>query len=444
MSDSPGLGERLSYALGNFGINLPFGMTNAYLLYFYTDVYGISAGTVASLFLFARAFDALFDPLMGLIIDRTETRWGKHRPFLLWLALPFAASGALVFWIPPLAEGWREVYIFASYTVLGVLYSAVSLPLNSMLPTLTRDPGQRNIINATREFLGSSATVGIGYAALPLIKAFSPGNDARGFFLLSLGLAAITVAALINAFFNTRERVANHTGAARLTTSQSLGATRGNWPWIATMGVNFFFWVGFTGHLQSFVYYANAVLEKVDLVSTLMLTMMAVLAGTAVAGVMANAIGKVTTGMVGAALAAVFTIALVFVREPALVLGANVIAYFGQGLIGGLLFSLMADAVDYGEWRNGYRAQGFLFAGSSFGVKLGMSIGGAAGAWFLSLANYTAGTAPTADVRSAVMAGHVWLPAASFVLMGASLLVFRFPRNYRHGQPGVGSPAKLG
>lgn len=431
MSGSPGIRERLSYAFGNFGINLPFGMTNAYLLYYYTDVYRISPGLVASLFLFARTFDAVFDPLMGLLIDRTETRWGKHRPFLLWLALPFAIGSVLVFWNPPLGEGWRELYIFATYTLLGVLYSAVSLPLNSMLPTLTRDPRQRNTINALRELLGSSATVGIGYAAMPLVKAISPGHEAGGFLLLSLGLAAITLAALVNAFCNTRERVTANSGETRLTTAQSLRAARGNWPWIATMAVNFFFWTGFTGHLQSFVYYSGEVLDEPALVSTLMLTMMTVLAGTAVAGLAANTLGKVATAMVGTGLATAFTGAIAFLQAPPAIIGANVMAYFGLGLIGGLLFSLMADAVDFGEWRSGFRAQGFLFAASSFGVKLGMSIGGAGGAWFLSLAGYSAGAPSTDKLRAAVMAGHVWLPAASFALMGASLLLFRFPAAFR-------------
>ncbi|WP_159979631.1 MULTISPECIES: MFS transporter [unclassified Novosphingobium] len=426
--------EKLSYALGNFGINLPFGMTNAYLLYFYTDIYGVSAGTVASLFLIARCVDAIFDPMMGLLIDRTETRWGKHRPFLLWLAVPFAICGAIVFWAPPL-QGWEKIaFIFVSYTLMGILYSAVSLPLNSMLPTLTRDPRQRNTINALREVIGSSATVGIGYAALPLIKAFSNGDEAHGFLVLAAITGVITLVCMLNAFANTRERVEVDASVAKLTTAQSLKATKGNWPWIATMLVNFFFWIGFTGHIQSFVYFANNVLGDAEFTSTLMLTMLAVLIGTALAGVCANAIGKRMTGAIGAAVATVFTALMPLSDNHAWLITANVVAYMGQGLIGGLLFSLMADAVDYGAWRSGFRAQGFLFAASSFGVKLGMSVGGAAGAWFLSLAAYDAKAPATPEVVTAVMAGHVWLPAASYVAMGLSLLLFRFAPAYTRGE----------
>ena len=426
--------EKISYGLGNFGVNLPFGMTNAYLLYFYTDIYGVSAGTVASLFLIARAVDAVFDPFMGLLIDRTQTRWGKHRPYLLWLAVPFAMCGTIVFWAPPL-DGWAKIaFIFGSYTLLGILYSAVSLPLNSMLPTLTRDPRQRNTINALREFLGSSATVGIGYAALPLVKAFGAGQEAHGFFVLAAILGVITLAAMLNAFFNTRERAEADESPSKLTTAQSLHATRGNWPWIATMLVNFCFWVGFTGHLQSFVYFVNNVLGDEAFVSPLMLTMLSVLVGTGLAGIVANTIGKRMTGATGAVIATVFTLLIPMSDSHAWQIGMNIAAYFGQGLIGGLLFSLMADAVDYGEWRSGYRAQGVLFAASSFGVKLGMSVGGAAGAWFLSLAAYDAALVPTPAVVTAITAGHVWLPAAAFAVMGLSLALFRFAPAYERGE----------
>jgi Na+/melibiose symporter-like transporter len=217
---------------------------------------------------------------------------------------------------------------------------------------------------------------------------------------------------------------------ARLTTAQSLEATKGNWPWIATMLVNFFFWIGFTGHIQSFVYFAGNVLGDAELTSTLMLTMLAVLVGTGFAGVCANAIGKRMTGAIGAAIATIFTALMPLSNDHTWLIATNVVAYMGQGLIGGLLFSLMADAVDYGAWRSGYRAQGFLFAASSFGVKLGMSVGGAAGAWFLSLAAYDAKAAATPAVVTAIMAGHVWLPAASYAAMGFALLLFRFQPAY--------------
>lgn len=420
------LGERLGYGFGNFGINLPFGMANAFLLFFYTDVFGVSAATVGTVFLVARAVDAVFDPFMGLLIDRTETRLGKHRPYLIALAIPFAVSSMSLFAAPALGPTGKVAYIFVTYTLFGLFYSAVSLPLNSMLPTLTRDPRERNIANATREFMGSGAVVGVGYATMPLVGVLGHGSAMSGFLRLSGLFALVTVLALLTAFLTTRERVVPEASPQRLTTRQSLRTTRGNWPWIATMLVNFFFWVGFGGHVQSVVYYAQHVAGQAALVPDLMLTMVAMLVTIAASGWCANRFGKKPVGLVGGTIGAIATAMIPISTDPTWLIATNVVAYAGLGLIAGLLFALMADAVDYGEWRNGFRAPGFLFAASSFGVKLGMSVGGAAGAWLLAAAGYAAGAPITASVRSGITWAHVWFPAASYAAMAASLLLFTF------------------
>lgn len=432
MSNTLSWREKLSYGFANFGINLPFGLTNAFLLYYYTDIYGVDAGLVGTLFLIARGVDAVIDPLIGLMIDRTDSRWGKHRPWLLAVSIPFALCGVLVFWSPDLEGAAKVAFILGSYTLLGALYSAASLPLNSMLATLTRDPRQRNTLNSLREFLGSSGTVGIGYLALPLVAQFGGGDQQRGFFVLSIVLGVITVIGLVNAFINTRERVESYDGGKTLTTRQSIETAKGNWPWVSTMIVNFFFWIGFTAHVQSFIFYAEKLLGDAEFTSNLLLTMMATLAGIAAAGAIANVIGKRQTGTIGALLAMVFTALIPISDNYVWLMAMNTIAYIGLGLIGGLLFSMMADAVDVGEVRTGHRAQGFLFAASSFGVKLGMSIGGAAGAWMLEAADYSPDAPVGAAVKNAIVAGHVWLPTACCAGMMIAIQLFHPEKHLAH------------
>jgi GPH family glycoside/pentoside/hexuronide:cation symporter len=437
------LRERLSYGGGNFGVNLLFGLTGSYLMYFYTDVYRLSPALVAQLFLIARGVDAVFDPLLGLAIDRTHTRWGKHRPYLLWFALPFALSGVAVFWTAPLT-GWAQIaYVFATYTAMGLLYSCISLPLNSMLPALDRDEKSRNVTNAIREFMGSGATVGVGYATMPLVGWLGGGDARRGFLSAAILLGALTLTGIAAAFLGTRERHPTDTLTASLTTRQSLRATRGNWPWIATMAVNLFFWIGFIGHIQTMLYYARDVAGHAEWVSPLMATMLVTLAGTACSALLANRIGKRATGMIGGTIAALATALLPMSNSFAWLVWLNALSFAGLGLIGGLLFALMADAVDYGAWKSGYRAQGFLFAASSFGVKLGMSLGGAAGAWLLARAHYDAALRPDGAVVSAIVWSHVWLPALSYALMAASLALFRFHAGYRQASPLKDQPHDL-
>jgi len=425
-----GLSERFAYGFCNFGVNLMFGLTGAYLLYFYTDVYHVNPAVVATLFLLARGVDAVFDPLMGLLIDRTDTRFGKHRPYLILLAVPFALCGVAVFSTPHLTSAPKIFYLYVTYTLLGVLYSGVSLPLNSMLPTLTRHAKERTTINALREFLGTSAVVGVGYIALPLVQALGGRNQGRGFFLTAVIFGVVAVVALATAFSKLRERVPPSVSPVVLSTRQSLKATKGNLPWIATMSVNFWFWVGFISHVQSTIYYAKDVLDRPQMVSPLMLTLAVTLVGTALSAPIANRIGKRATGMIGAGVAAVFTIMIPWSQNLAWLLTANSLANVGLGLIGGLLFAFMADAVDYGEWKSGFRAQGFLFAASSFGVKFGMSIGGALGASLLARSGYQPGVAATPAVVSAIDWGFVGVPAATFALMGLSLTLFKFAPAY--------------
>jgi GPH family glycoside/pentoside/hexuronide:cation symporter len=432
MKEAISLRERLCYGAGNFGVNLLFGITSAYLMYFYTDVYRVSPAVVAELFLLARGVDAVFDPLLGLAIDRTSTRWGKHRPYLLWFALPFALCGVAVFWTPPLGEAGKLAYIYATYTAVGLLYSCLSLPLNSMLPTLSSDVKARNTTNTIREFMGSAATVGVGYATMPMVGALGGGDEKRGFLLCAILLSAMTLVGIGAAFLGTRERVQVEGDLQRLTTAQSLKATRGNWPWIATMGVNLCFWIGFTGHVQSTLYYARDVAGHADWVAPLMGMMLVVLAGTACSALVANRIGKRATGIIGAGIAAAATAALPLSSGFGWLMAMNALGYAGLGLIGGLLFALMADAVDYGAWKSGFRAQGFLFAASSFGVKLGMSIGGAAGAWALARAHYVAGMVADDAIIRAIHWSHAYIPALSYLAMGASLLAFRFDAGFDH------------
>lgn len=432
----PSIAERISYGFGNFGANLAFGMAGAYLLYFYTDVYRVSAGIVATLFLVARCLDAVFDPLFGLLIDRTQTRFGKHRPYLIGLCVPYALCGVALFSTPHVSALFKIAFLYGTYTLFGMLYSGLSLPLNSMLPTLTRDGKTRTSINALREFLGSSATVGATFITLPLVHWFG-GSLAGGFAATAALFGIVSIIALTTAFFKTRERVGPERSPQVLTTRQSLRAARGNWPWVATMLVNFFFWVGFIGHIQSVIYYADDVLHRADLVPEIMLTNVVLLIGTALSAFVANRIGKRTTGMIGAAIAAACTAAIPMSNLRFWVLSMNGACNFGLGLIGGLLFAFMADSVDYGEWRSGFRAQGFLFAAASFGVKLGMSIGGAAGAWLLSRAHYVAGVPVTPPIAVSIVWGHIWIPTASYFLMGLSLSLFRFPGRY--GTSGAGA-----
>jgi sugar (glycoside-pentoside-hexuronide) transporter len=417
--------EQISYGLGSFGTNLQFGMVSAFLMYFYTDVSGVSAAMVAEVFLVSRIVDAVYDPVLGLLIDKTSTRFGKHRPYLIALAIPYAICGAALFTTPALSGSSKTAYIYITYTLFGVLYSSLSLPLLSMLSTLTRDSGQRALINSVREFLGSTAIVGASYITLPLVALLGLGSAAAGFARTAAMFGVVTLIGLALLVANTRERVVP-ARSVQLSTRQSVRAVVANWPWVSTALINFFFWTGFTVHIQSAIYFTHNLLGRMALLPTLMLTMIAALPGTAIAGSLSNWMGKRPTGLLAATVAMLATAATGWSTDSSWLLGCSALAYLGLGVQAGLIFSMMADSVDYGEWRSGYRAQGFLFAASSFGVKFGMGLGGALGAWMLARGGYVAGGALTPRVAAAINWGYVWAPVACFIAMALSNLAFNF------------------
>lgn len=421
-------GEKFSYGFANFGINLLFGLSTTYLMFFYTDVFGVGAAVVGTVFLVARCVDGVFDPILGIFIDRTRTRMGRHRPYLAVLAIPYALSGIAIFWTPDLEGGAKIAYVFVTYTIFSLLYSGMSLPLNSMLPSLTKNPRERTLINGMREFLGTGGAVGVSYVALSVVAYFGGGDQAKGFLLAAAAFGAIMLFAVCLMVMNTRERIIEEAGP-KPSARDCFSAIRGNRLWLAMLIVNLVFWVGMVSRMQTFVYYARDVLQRGDVTPNLMLTILTMVVGIAVSPLLALRIGKQITAMIGFGLAAVAVFAITGTTDLTAIYAANVASFFGLGLMAGVLFAMMADAVDHGEEISGVRAPGFMYAAISVGVKVGMSLGGAASAWLLASANYKPGAPRTDALVEAVLWGNLKLPAICFLIACISLLLINTGRH---------------
>jgi GPH family glycoside/pentoside/hexuronide:cation symporter len=159
--------ERFSYSLSDFACNLSFSLVSTYLMFFYTDVFGISAAIVGTLFLVARIVDAFDGPFWGIMIDHTHTRWGKSRPYWLWFAIPFAVFSVLCFTVPNMSTGMKVVWAYVTYIGVDVLYSAVNIPITSILPSLTSNPQERVTLSTIRQFMGTLGATIISTIALP-------------------------------------------------------------------------------------------------------------------------------------------------------------------------------------------------------------------------------------------------------------------------------------
>lgn len=423
--------EKISYGLGDTASNLVFHMVGAYLLFFYTDVYGLPVAAVGTLFLFTRVMDAVYDMGAGILIDRTRTRWGKCRPWFLWCALPYAVFAVLTFRVPALTADGKLIYAYITYNVLSLLYTAINLPISAMLPSMTRNTHERSETSSVRMFLAVVGMSVVTYGTLPLVDFFGRGDKAKGFLWTMVLFAAVSFAFFMLTFWNTRERYqpAAHTEP---TLRDSVQSMLRNWPWAITLGLNFIYWFGYAMRMQTTVYYVRYNLHRPDLIPTVMLTNLASLPGIAAGAWLSRRIGKRNTMLLGLAGMAtgIGVIALAESGGLAWLIGGNLIANFSKGLYIGLLFALMADTVDYGEWKTGIRAAGFLFAAATLGVKLGLGLGGAFSAWTLSAAGYVPNADQSAAALAIIRANYIVVPAICTSLMVGLLLFYRLDRQH--------------
>ncbi len=243
--------------------------------------------------------------------------------------------------------------------------------------------------------------------------------------------AVIALIALGTTFTNTRERVSAHADSQALTWRQSLSATRGDWPWLATMSINLLFWVGMISASQFTVYYMTYNLQRPDLIPVVMGTAVVQMLTIALCPWLTKHWGVRPTVALGSLTTIAGTLGMMWVQGSVGFIALNIVAKLGMGLVIGLLFAMMSESVCYGEWKNGVRAQGFLFAASSFGVKLGMSIGGVIGAILLAWGNYVPNTAiQSANTLQWLQVGFIWVPVLTYVGIFASLMMYRFERGY--------------
>lgn len=173
--------EKVSYGLGDTASNLIFTVITTYLMFFYTDVYGLNVAAVGTLFLVARMIDALDGPIFGVLIDRTSTKWGKSRPYFLWLSVPFGIVAILTFMTPDLSPTGKLIYAYATYITLGILYAGVNIPLSSMLPSLTSNSQERTVVNTYRMVGGQAGAFIVNAAVLPLVAFLAVGTNSKAF-----------------------------------------------------------------------------------------------------------------------------------------------------------------------------------------------------------------------------------------------------------------------
>lgn len=426
------LTTRLSYAASDVAGQLLFCWIMWYLPFFLTDTGRISAGAVGTILLAARWIDALDAPVWGLIFDRTRSRWGKSRPWFLWLCGPFALFGILSFMTPELGYGAKVAWAAVAYIGCNILYTGINTPVTSILSALTPDPRERITLTTFRMLGSKLGVLLVNLTGLELVRVLGGGDDRRGFMLAVPLFAALSVGLFLVAFRNLRETVPVETQPLPL--RGSFRALRGNWPWLIIFASSLFFWVGFIARVTVAPHFFEYVLHRPDLLKLANGLDFASLATALLLPWFCRHISKSTIwslGLAGMALGQVI-VWLGLQGEPSVgvILAGWTVCFVASGAAMAMPFSVLSESVDYGEWKTGVRAAGLLTAvGAAFCLKAGAGLGGALPMWLLDAAGYVPKTVQTPAALSAIVTGIVWVPAICFILSLIPVLFYhRFER----------------
>ena len=437
MPNQVGWGERVSYAMSDFGCNTIFQIVGTYFLVFCTDTLGVAAAAVTGLFAITAIIDSIDGVIWGQFIDRTHTKWGKSRPYWLWFAIPFAIFCVMAFTAPPLSETGKVVWIYIAYIGAKILYSGINILVTSILPALTSNPQERVTLSTIRQFFGNMGAAIFLPLTLPAVGliagifdkgAKDPSTSATGWFIWAVILGVITAACLLVAFAGTRERVVIKDSNRSIPMRESVKALKGNYPWVIIIFINFIYWGGFAVRSSSLPYYFKYVLHNEALGSLVLAGTVITLASTAMVPFVARRLGKRNTmllGMVGTALSQLVPyLADIMNGNVAIILTGIVLYFISYGLTGALIAVMLSDAVDFGEWKNGVRAEGFVTSFSSFSAKLGMGIGGMVLAAVLAAGGYAASAdgTQTASALDAIRMGFIWIPFIGYAASAIALL----------------------
>jgi sugar (glycoside-pentoside-hexuronide) transporter len=415
--------ERISYGLSDAADNLVFQMMTMYLLFFYTDVYGLQAGDVAVLFIVARIADVVESPLVGLMIDHTHSRFGKSRPFFLWYAVPYVVFAVLTFVTPPLHYGGKLAWAYVTYLGLGFLYTAVNLPITSVLPTLSDNDRELTLLGVIRQFFGSAVQIIVAVFTLPLVALFGGGNEQKGFLLTISMFAVISLGLILNTFLQIRERH-SQPEIAHQPWRKVVKAAGQNKPWLVLSGVIFLFWLVTAIKNQTTVYYFKYVFNNQNLVSYANSFTFTSLIGVILIMSLSATHGNKRTMATGmwVALAGQVVLAFgVYTHTLPIIFAATAINGIGQGMVVGLVSIMIADTIRYGMKVLGVQAEGIFASANDLGVNLGLGLGGLITGGLFDLAGYIPNHAQNAGTIAMINANYVWIPLVVYLAMIALL-----------------------
>lgn len=425
--EKPKKKEIWSYGIGSFGLNSSFTLTSSFLTYYYTDSVGITAAAVGTLMLIARLFDGVTDLAMGTVVDKTKTKHGKARPWILWMALPLGISILSLFSVPNVGESGKIVYAYTTYLFFILLYTMVAIPYKTLLALMTQDQLSRSLSNI-------NSAIWFMFGTLLVMTLTQPIASRFGWLTLAVLYACITAIPLLITYLNVKERVTTPVyGDSKVSLKTGALALLKNQYWIIITIVCVLFYI-ILGLVQGGgLYYARWVLGNEDYFPLIGLALTGpMILGLFFMGPLVKKFGKKNVMIAGWFVALVGQLIKMYdMSDLTAFLIGSALAGLGAMPSLGLIVAMINDTVEYGEYKTGIRTEGMLNSGASFGAKVGTGLGLGIIGWSLSYGGYISqASVQTEQAIAMIKAINIHLPIVFGVILVTLLFFFKVDKLY--------------
>ena len=426
--------EKVGYGLGDMASNFYNGFFGIFLLYYYTDVWGISPAAAGTMFLVTKILDAVTDPAMGLIADRTQTRWGKYRPYLLWMAIPYALLGYLLFLGPDLSEVGKLIFAYVSYSLVMLAFTAINVPYSALLAVIHPKTEEREKATQYRFIFASLGTLTVGAMTKPLVEFLGQGNELTGFRLTIILFAVLSVIFFMITFASTKERIEPKREGGSI--AKDFGVLLNNISWIILAVSGILIVVGLIARISSAAFYMKYYvptgegsglwwMDRTSLLITL--GFVGQLFGAMLTPTFLKVFDKRQLMIFMAVLNAALLFGCYFVPPEWYwsITAFHTASIFTFGVMITLLFAMYTDCAEYGEWKSGINSAGLTVSASMFSLKTGSAVGSAVPAFILAGFGFIANEVQTPDAITGIRLMFNIVPALFFGAAGLLIVFYK-------------------
>ncbi len=433
--------EKIGYSLGDTASNLFWQTFSMFLLFFYTDIFGISAKAAGTMFVITRIWDTVNDPMMGILADRTNTRWGKFRPYLLWLAIPFGIIGVFTFLTPDFGATGKIVYAYVTYSLMMMIYTGINIPYSALMGVMSPNSLERTSLSSFRFVAAFAGGLIVQGTALKLVKITGGGNQATGWHWTMTIFAILAVILFLTTFATTRERV-SPPKAQKTSLRKDFGDLFSNIPWLMLFIIGIFLLTFVSIRNGSIMYYFKYYVgdQTFSLFGKTHSYDRDVLASAfMVFGSAANIIGVLSTrfisGLFGKKrafiilmlLTSLLTAAFYVLKNDALIpmFTIQVLLSLVMGPLAPMIWAMYTDTADYSEWKTGRRATGLVMSASTMAQKFGWTIGGGLAGWLLASFGFKANQVQSDEALYGIRLLISLIPAICAVIGAVAMFFYR-------------------